>query len=137
MFYEKIYEKLSELIDFDSLLKNQYLKYSSSGFMDLNIDFLRFEGKNSFIFAMAHNFTLNGDVMAHPDMEIRISPKDQIAEALTFQLDCEGIYQQVYKDNKIDTKLKNKLNTFLDKWLTYIKLQNYKLSIDCEELELK
>jgi len=127
MIYEKIYQKLSQLINFESLQQNEYLKYKSSGFLDLYIDFLRFEGADSFIIAMGHNYRQNGDVMADPDMEIRIFPNTQMAEALTFQLDSLGIYQRVYRDNKVNLGLKKDLNSFLDKWLTKIRLDNYQL----------
>jgi len=128
MIYEKIYQKLSNLINFERLQQNEYLKYKSSGLMDLHIDFLRFEGTNSFIIAMGHNYKQNGDVMADPDMEIRIFPNTQMAETLTFQLDSLGIYQRVYRDNKVDLSLKKDLNSFLDKWLTKIKLDKYQLA---------
>jgi len=89
--------------------------------MDLHIDFLRVEENNAFIIGMGHNYRQNGDVMADPDMEIRIFPNTQMAEALTFQLDSLGIYQRVYQDNKVDISLKKDLNSFLDKWLTKIR----------------
>jgi len=94
--YERIYQKLSQLINFKQLKKKSYLKYESAGFMDLHIDFLRYEEKDSFIIAMAHNYRQNGDVMADPDMEIRIFPQLKMAEALTFQQDNLGIFQRVY-----------------------------------------
>ncbi len=96
--------------------------------MDLHIDFLRVEENNAFIIGMGHNYRQNGDVMADPDMEIRIFPNTQMAEALTFQLDSLGIYQRVYQDNKVDISLKKDLNSFLDKWLTKIKLDKYQLA---------
>jgi len=56
--------------------------------------------------------------MADPDMEIRIIPKMKMVEALTFQQDNMGIYQQVYlEDNRYYPRLKNELNHFLNSWL--------------------
>ncbi|MCD4677830.1 MAG: DUF1249 domain-containing protein, partial [Desulfobacula sp.] len=53
-----------------------------------------------------------------PDMEIRIIPKMKMVEALTFQQDNMGIYQQVYlEDGRYYPKLKNELNNFLNSWL--------------------
>jgi len=128
LIYERIYKKLSQLINFESLQKKEYIKYKSSGLMDLHMDFLRVEENNAFVIAMGHNYRQNGDVMADPDMEIRIFPNTQMAEALTFQLDSLGIYQRVYQDNKVDISLKKDLNSFLDKWLTKIKLDKYQLA---------
>ena len=120
--------KLNQIIDFEKLLREKYLKYKSSGLMDLNIDFLRCEDNDVYIFSMAHNFTQNGDLMYDPDMEIRIFPKTEMAEALTFQLDSLGIFQRVYQDNKVNIEIKKDLNRFLDKWLINIKSQKYSLS---------
>ena len=126
--YERIYIKLNQIIDFDKLFRKKYLKYISAGHMDLNIDFLRDEDNDIYIFSMAHNFTQNGDLMCDPDMEIRVFPKTEMAEALTFQLDSLGIFQRVYQDNKVNIEIKKDLNRFLDKWLTNIKSQKYSLS---------
>ena len=126
--YERIYIKLNQIIDFDKLFRKKYLKYKSAGFMDLNIDFLRCEDNDVYIFSMAHNYTQNGDLMCDPDMEIRIFPKTEMAEALTFQLDSLGIFQRVYQDNKVNIEIKKDLNRFLDKWLINIKSQKYSLS---------
>ena len=127
LIYERIYQKLSQVIDFESLRKKKYLKYKSSSLMDLHIDFLRVEENDAFVIAMAHNFTKNGDVMAVPDMEIRIFPNTQMAEALTFQFDVFGIFQRVYYDNKINVGLKKDLSSYLVDWLTMIKLNDYQL----------
>ena len=129
LIYEQIYQKLSQLIDFKELQQKKYLKFERDGFMDLHIDFLRYEENDSFVIAMAHNYKQNGDIMADPDMEIRVYPKNQMAEALTFQQDNLGIYQRVYQDDKVNVKIKKDLNYFLDKWLTNLKSQNYHLSL--------
>ena len=126
--YERIFTRLNMIIDFEKLFRKKYLKYKSAGFMDLNIDFLRCEDNDVYIFSMAHNYTQNGDLMCDPDMEIRIFPKTEMAEALTFQLDSLGIFQRVYQDNKVNIEIKKDLNRFLDKWLTNIKSQKYSLS---------
>ena len=129
--YERIYQKLSKIIDLDKLRLKGALKYISKGFMDLNLDFL-FAGENgSFRIAMAHNFVQNGDLMTDPDMEIRILPSMRMAEALTFQQDFLGIYQQVYTEKNGQTSVsqttKKQLNAFLNQWLSNIQSQNYKL----------
>ena len=126
--YERIFTKLHQIIDLDKLLREKYLKYKSAGYMDLNIDFLRYKDGDTYIISIAHNFTQNGDLMCDPDMEIRIFPKTEMAEALTFQLDSIGIFQRVYQDNKVNIEIKKDLNRFLDKWLTNIKSQKYSLS---------
>ena len=93
------------------------------GMMDLNYDHLgcrKLDLGNyvSYDIALAHNYIQNGDVMADPDMEIRIYPEIKYAEALTYQLDGLGIFQQVYPEpGKVYPKLKRELNQFLNQWL--------------------
>ena len=91
--------------------------------MDLNYDRLGCRDENSnncasSDMALAHNYIQNGDVMADPDMEIRIYPEIKYAEALTYQLDGLGIFQRVYPEpGKVYPKLKRELNKFLNQWL--------------------
>lgn len=121
--YETIYKKLGDLGILDV---EKYKKFKSEGFMDLSIDVLN--DSNGFkTIAMAHNFIQNGDVMADPDMEVKIHKEMKMAEALTYQLDSLGIYQKVYSDDgtKVNPKLKRDLNKFLNQWLTNLKNQGF------------
>ena len=77
---------------------------------------------------MAHNYIQEGDVMADPDMEIRICPDLHSVEALTYQQDGLGIYQAVYPEpGKVDLKLKRDLNQFLNQWLTNLIEQGFRV----------
>lgn len=99
------------------------ISLESKPYMNLNLDDL-----GNHVFAMAHNYKQHGDIMADPDMTIRIIPKMQSVEALTYQLDSMGIYQQVYPDEKhVIPKLKKELNSFLEKWLINLIQQRFKL----------
>ncbi|MCG7850541.1 MAG: hypothetical protein MIO93_15395, partial [ANME-2 cluster archaeon] len=109
--YENMFDKLVKLgiINQDGSLKfDEYLKLKSGCFMDLNIDHLcHKDSEDSIVIAIAHNYIQNGDVMADPDMEIKIIPKMKMVEALSFQQDNMGIYQQVYlEDGNYYPKLK-------------------------------
>ena len=120
--YEIMYEKLVKLgiINQDGSLKfNEYLKLKSGIFMDLNIDHLSHKDDDrSIVISLAHNYVQDGDVMADPDMEIRIIPSMKMVEALTFQQDSTGTYQQVYlEDGRFYPTLKKDLNDFLNYWL--------------------
>jgi len=56
--------------------------------------------------------------MSDPDVEVRINREGKMAEALTFQNDYLGIFQQVYPEpGKYYPKLKKELNDFLNDWL--------------------
>jgi len=94
-------------------------KMKSGAFMDLNIDFLISTDKG-IIISMAHNFVQNGDVMADPDMEIRIVKNAHMVEALSYRQDAMGINNHVYTDEAethFDVLLKKELNSFLNTWL--------------------
>ncbi len=131
--YEMIYSRLQQMgiIDENGEMRVDYMKFQSSGFMDLNVDRLW----NNHI-AIAHNGKQNGDVMADPDMEIQIFPDSGMAEALTFRNDYMGINQEVYPEpGKFYPKLKTELNAFLNNWLKrMIEDQKYTLVPDVEEV---
>ena len=127
---ETMYDKLVKLgiINQDGSLKfDEYLKLKSRHFMDLNIDHLSHkDDENSIVISLAHNFIQNGDVMADPDMEIKIIPSMKMVEALTFQQDSTGTYQQVYlEDGRFYPTLKKDLNEFLNSWLKNLLNQGF------------
>ena len=130
MIYETMYNKLVKLgiINQDGSLKfDEYIKLKSGIFMDLNIDHLSHkDDENSIVISLAHNFIQNGDVMADPDMEIKIIPSMKMVEALTFQQDSTGTYQQVYlEDGRFYPTLKTDLNYFLNSWLKNLIQQGF------------
>lgn len=98
--------------------------------MDLNLDLL-FEEDGKYTIAMAHNYIQNGDVMADPDMEIRIIPSMKMAEALSFRQDGgipinQHVYEEVDGKTMVYPMIKKELNTFLSGWLLNIKNQGFK-----------
>jgi len=125
--YERIYKKLSKIVDLSDLKQKQFIKLISPGYMDLNFDFL-YEEENGFRIAIAHNYVQNGDTMCDPDMEIRINPKMKTVEAMTYQQDgSPSCFKVVYSEDgkEFNPKNKKELNAFLDKWLSNILNQNY------------
>lgn len=124
--YEMIFARLQQMgiIDESGEMQSDYMKFVSSGLMPLNVDKLA-----SNTIALAHNGKQNGDVMADPDMEVRIYQELRMAEALTFRNDYMGIYQVVYPEpGKYYPKLKKELNDFLSDWLNNIINQSYVLA---------
>jgi uncharacterized protein YqiB (DUF1249 family) len=101
-------------------------KMKSGGFMDLNLDYLA-NTQEGIVISMAHNFIQEGDIMADPDMEIRIVPQMKMVEALSYQQDAMGICQNVYtEDGKgYRPRLKNELNSFLGQWLNNLVAQGF------------
>ena len=137
MVYERIYKALDGLLPggVEGFASNSegYVKLEAGGFMPLSIDLLSVtetEHGKTIVISMAHNFIQNGDVMADPDMEIRIFTGHKMAEAMTFQQDSLSIYNQVYQTidrrEMVNTRLKTELNSFLATWLRNIKSQGHK-----------
>jgi uncharacterized protein YqiB (DUF1249 family) len=125
--FETIYSRLQQIgiLDEKGMMQAEYMKFKSPGLMDLNVD--RLTGDT---IALAHNGKQNGDVMADPDVEVKIYPDLKAAEALTFQNDYLGIFQEVYPEpGKYHPKLKKELNDFLNDWLkNMIEVQGYQLA---------
>jgi hypothetical protein len=123
--YNSIFLKLKQIgiLNGKGRMQPHFMKFKSSGLMDLNVDKL-----SASIIALAHNGIQNGDVMADPDVEVKINNEKEECEALSFQNDYMGIYQEVYDGEKCNTKLKKELNIFLDDWLSNIINSGYELS---------
>jgi phosphoribosylaminoimidazole-succinocarboxamide synthase len=127
--YNKIFDKLQKIgiLNADGKMEHGYMKFKAPGFMDLSVDRLRNLDASQRI-SLAHNGIQNGDVMADPDMEIAIRCTAKEAEALTFQNDYMGVYQEVYPEpGKVRPALKKDLNDFLNQWLTNIIDQGHTL----------
>jgi hypothetical protein len=118
------YESLKMLSILSNLKSHAYLRMqSAAGLMDLSIDLLDGKGTD-YTFSMAHNAIQNGDIMADPDMEIRVNEEMEEAYALTFQNDYMGIFTRCEDDND----LARDLDRFLYEWLNQIKSSNYSFS---------
>lgn len=142
--YSAIYKKLMQIIP-DLIKHIEAGKYSGksvkdpkSGLMDLNFDYLGKDKKGNYLIALSHLFEQNGDLVPDPDMQIRILPEMEMAEAMTFQ-DQYG-YQEVYPDQGdgkeyVDLRRKKELNQFLSQWLTNIIKQGHKIDLTQEESE--
>jgi len=130
--YELIYSRLEKLIpDLTKLRPGDARKSESPGFMDLNLDVLSKDAEQMRI-ALAHNYIQEGDVIADPDMEIRVYllPDWKKAEALTYQ-DTYG-YREVYREEGgqilVNVKAKAELNSFLKQWLKNALDQGHRLA---------
>jgi hypothetical protein len=111
----------------------EYAKIENPPYMPLSIDRLRAgtDKDGQYIdFAIAHNYIQNGDVMADPDMEIRVRPQFGSVEALTFQNDGVGVFTEVYPEaGKVNLRAKKDLNSFLTTWLNNLKHQGFQYKL--------
>lgn len=142
--YSAIYKKLMQIIP--DLIKHietgkdsgKSVKDPKGGLMNLNFDYLGKDKKGNYLIALSHLFEQNGDMVPDPDMQIRILPQMEMAEAMTFQ-DQYG-YQEVYPDKGdgkeyVNLKRKKDLNQFLSQWLTNIIKQGHKIDLTQVESE--
>ncbi|MHB8841733.1 MAG: ADP-ribosyltransferase-containing protein, partial [Candidatus Aquicultor sp.] len=102
----------------------------TGGMMPLSVDVLS-NGPRFMNIAIAHNYIQNGDVMADPDMELKIDKENGFIEALHFQQDNMGIYREVYPSGgQVNLKEKNDQNKFLTQWLKNLEEQKYSKADD-------
>jgi hypothetical protein len=136
--YSSIYKKLLQVIP--DLIKHidagvhtgKSVKDPKGGLMDLHFDYLGKDKNGNYLIALSHYFKQNGDMVADPDMQIRILPGMQAAEAMTFQdqFGCQVVYPD-RGDGKeyVDPQRKKELNKFLNQWLTNIIRQGHRIDL--------
>ena len=126
---EKCNYELFEQIAKPLLTNNAYyIKYTAYGFMDLNVEII---DENRF--AMAHNYELNGDLMADPDVEFTVDKENRLLYPQTYQQDNLQFYERVDGD----PFRANELNHFMNQWIHNIQEQKYKVeTIYTDEIEL-
>ena len=121
----ELFEKIAS-----PLLTNSayYMKYGTPNYMDLNIEII---GDDRL--AMAHNYVLNGDVMADPDVEFTVDKQNRMLYPQTYQQDSLQYFERVDGDS---TRARE-LNHFMHEWLTNVVDQKYKVqTIYTEDKEL-
>jgi len=127
--YDRLYAQLTELIpDLTELKPGDHRKSTAPGFMDLGLAVLT-RSKEEMRIALSHYYKQNGDMIADPDMEIRVYLIEgwNKVEALTYQ-DARR-YDMVYPEpGKINLGMKKSLNDFLAQWLTNLKNQGHSLA---------
>jgi hypothetical protein len=137
--YSSIYKKLLQVIP--DLIKHleegttsgKSIKDPQGGLMDLHFDYLGKDKKGNYLIALSHYFKQNGDLVPDPDMQIRILPEMEVAEAMTYQ-DQFG-HQEVYPDQGdgkeyVNLRRKKELNKFLSQWLSNIIRQGHKIDLN-------
>lgn len=106
-------------------------KLASEGLMDLNFDYLGKDKDGNYIIALSHYYEQEGDLIADPDMEIRINPDSATAEAMTYQDTYK--YQEVYPEvdgrQLVNLRLKKALNDFLKQWLNNLIEQGHRIDL--------
>jgi uncharacterized protein YqiB (DUF1249 family) len=128
MIYETIFKKLLKLIpDLKNLEVGDNAVSITEGYMNLNLDVLA-KGEDGLVIALSHYYRHDsGDMIPDPDMEIRVYLDQQMAEALAYQ-DFFGFDRVYHEPMQINISAKQRLNAFLDKWLSNCLSQGHKLT---------
>lgn len=112
--YEKFEAIAAPLLSGDAC----YIKYGTPHFMDLNVEII-----DDNRYAMSHNYVLNGDLMADPDVEFTVDKDNRLLYPESYQQDNLQFYQRVDKD----PVAAHQLNEFMDEWLNNIQENQYKV----------
>ena len=98
----------------------QYVVIENPPYLPLCIDRL-----DENLFALSQNPIINGEMVADPDIEIRIYPEEKRAEPTVYQDQHER--KVVYPETgMVNLKIKNELCVFLDRWLNELLHQGFK-----------
>ena len=122
------YEKLEAFAKPILMGDAHYMKLSSPGMMDLNVERIIDDR-----IAVSHYYKQNGDMMADPDMEFTVDTENRLLMAYSFQQD-NLCYYCMASDSK---QAADDLNYFASDWLENIGNNRYRISeIDIEGKEM-
>jgi uncharacterized protein YqiB (DUF1249 family) len=107
--YHSIYEKMDRMGIF---FIRHYAVIESPPYTPLCIDRL-----DDTVYALSQNPVIDGNVVADPDMEVRVVHAKRIAEPLCLQ-DQSGRRVVYTGPGRVDLKTKNDLARLLDNWLS-------------------
>jgi len=136
---ERIYTRLLKIFpDLEGMDIGDHRKVVNEPYMPLAMDVLA-DTEFGRIISIAHNYVQNGDVMADPDMQLLINFKKQTAQAMTFQNDGMGVYQEsLFFDDDgmlmVQMSLLKSLNRFLDTWTKNLIAQGFAQAAKIQEV---
>jgi len=126
---ERIYNRLLKIFPYlEGMDVGGHRKVENEPYMPLAMDVLA-DTEYGRVISIAHNYIQNGDLMADPDMQLLINFKKQTAQAMTFQNDGMGVYQEClfFDDGKLMVRMNllKSLNRFLDTWTKNLVAQGF------------
>lgn len=131
--YKKILKIIPGLIEHikEGKIAGKSDKDPEGGLMPLNFDFLYYDKNGDPVIALSHYFKQNGDMIADPDMQIRLMPGKEMAEAMTYQDQFGYKYVYVEKEGRtfVNARQRKDLNTFLNQWLTNLIHQGHTIDL--------
>lgn len=125
--YTRMHKRMMDLIGDHSLEVGTAWTVRNSPYMDLHLEIIE-KSDRFVVVAMSHTYEQNFDLMRDPEMTIKLYTVKEwpMCEALTYQQDGLGIFQQVYPEpGKVYPKLKKELNRFLITWLKNLRSQGF------------
>ena len=124
---ERLYKSFINLIGNSEVMKKkEHIKLSSSGFMDLHIEYLFHDPESECdIYSMTHYFEQNGDLVPDPDIQLMVNDKGKSLTAFAIQHSTGHYSDSGRLDGQVDMKVENEINSFLDMWFKNIKFQGF------------
>lgn len=115
-----IHLKLAALGVLDILESNFNSSISKvSDHPDLQLTVLHRGFSGMILFSLTHFIQAHGKLCVEPQMHVRLSKTEGIAEALTYRQSIPPIFREVYPtQGGVDMGEKQALNEFLDRWVT-------------------
>jgi len=105
-----------------------YLRIKCPPYADLRMfdqTWIRGERNGWHRIAMTHITVRNDELMADPDMEIRINMEKEEAEAVTYRDDYSDVYESAKDGNSYDEREIREMNIFLLSWLGRLRRRGY------------
>lgn len=114
--YQRMYQKMERIGVFSV---RQYEVIERHPFVPLCIDYL-----GDHMYALSQNPVIGDQLVADPDMEVRVDHQKKTAEPLTLQ--DKSRRREVYPaPGRVDLAAKNELARFLDSWLDELLVQGF------------
>jgi len=114
--YQRMYQKMERIGIFSV---RQYEVIERPPYVPLCIDYL---GENTY--ALSQNPMIGDQLVADPDLEVRVDHQKRTAEPLTLQ-DKSGRRVVYPAPGRVDLAAKNELARFLDSWLDGLLVQGF------------
>lgn len=112
----------------DGLGQAESRQYEYGGYMPLSVNLL-YKEKDGVVYSLAHYGEQCGDLMADPDMELKVNRESGTVEPLTYRNDFMGLFQEVYITQNgqllYSKRLRSELDEFLWQWLKNIHDQGF------------
>lgn len=120
--YDRLLRMLPQLADAKT---GDHWRLKAPGLMDLVVEVIG-EDEGTIRVSLAHYYEQNGDLMADPEMEVRVYRDARMVDALSFYMAAQGYRAVSYPEpGLVCPRAKQSNNAFLQTWLQNLKAQGH------------